>query len=433
MLPTTETYGYGIDVRHLSCDLVVKENLTPLQSAFQINLRGAAHLTFAQAKLIDLIFNLVVGQGGRLLLTAISYLVFMDALLRFMEITPVSFKLYASLAFSSMSLDATWQATKAVFATKGWRARMYLTWCAVAMIYTLAFPTLIDSATGYISPSSVVFNINKGPTFTRLDSDELTRCYNVTNNATLLGFPQDTAVVIGPEISVYDAFKYQGLTFTQIPMGVNQSTNFWHIHTDDLYLIWHINGTNFTTTELQAQNRYPDVSYYNYTTSIFVNGRMRYLDNIEPSSEPDPMWKLSYCYGEQAMDRDALFADPGFSSTLLYVILSLQLAWTVGMYYVWLDANLASKLVQSGRTLQGPFRAAADLVEAVNEKLGHKYCAYTDAEIQKELEKSGTVLRYSSTFRKDSELLHIGLTTRPGPRVSLARGKLYGAQGNMEE
>ncbi|KAL8765340.1 MAG: hypothetical protein Q9209_007567 [Squamulea sp. 1 TL-2023] len=325
------TYWYGLELTGTSCDLANKQHANRWQSVFQINLRGAAHLSFGQAKFIDLVFDLVVGQGGRLLLAAVSYIVFMDALLRSMEITPVSYKLYSSLVFSSTSLAATWHATKAVFSTKGWRAKMYLTWCALAMIYVLAFPTLIESVTGYVSPSSLGFSL-PGKQFITADSDELKSCFNVTN-ATLIGFKQDNVVVPGPPAHIFDASKS---------------------------------------------------GHY----------------------------------------------ETGFSSIVLYIILGLQLVWTIGMYLVWLDANIFSALVKAGRTIRGPFRAAADLAEVMSESLGSEYCAYTDKEIEKELDKLGNTLQYNSTMCDNEMLQHVGLTAQPGAGVLLSRQKLYGAEQN---
>ncbi|KAI4123331.1 MAG: hypothetical protein LQ338_005313, partial [Usnochroma carphineum] len=117
----------------------------------------------------------------------------------------------------------------------------------------------------------------------------------------------------------------------------------------------------------------------------------------------------------------------GFSSIVLYVVLGLQIIWTVGMYCVWLDANIASELVKYGRTIRGPFRAVADLAEAMNETLGPNYCAYTEEEIAKELDRSGNQLRYNTSLADDDELLHIGLTIKPEARVFLRRKQLYGS------
>lgn len=164
---------------------------------------------------------------------------------------------------------------------------------------------------------------------------------------------------------------------------------------------------------------------------------------------------MAYCYNEtvlfpyQLQDVPYCFAQPyfvwyvsfetfrdpvlmsyrGFSSILLYIILGLQIIWTFGMFCVWLDANIASELVRNGRTIRGPFRAAADLVEAMNETLGHEYCAYSDTEISKELERSGDKLQYNTISEDDRNgLLHVGMTTTSPARVLLSDKRLYGGR-----
>ena len=98
------------------------------------------------------------------------------------------------------------------------------------------------------------------------------------------------------------------------------------------------------------------------------------------------------------------------------------------MYCVWLDAHICSEFLRFGRNVRGPYRAAADLVEAMNETLGDEYCAYTDKEIEKHLEGSGKKLKYYSSLRDDDELLHVGMTTTPGSRVFLSRKLPYGTE-----
>ncbi|KAL8697784.1 MAG: hypothetical protein Q9201_006931 [Fulgogasparrea decipioides] len=427
LLPDPSWIGLRLD--GVSCDLVDTKNSSRMQSAFQINLRGTAHLSFAQAKFIDLLFDLVVGQGGRLLLAAVSYIVFMDALLRFMEVTPISYNLYTSMVFSSTSLIATWRATKSIFTTRGWRAKMFLIWCALAMIYVLAFPTLIESATGYVQPSSAGFNINNG-TFVTADSDNLTSCYNVSGGA-LIGLTNDT-IAQGPPAHIFDPGYRYGWKPSSIPPAVNQN--------DDTP-IWE--ATNSTQrapypADLSLDDYNSDY-YWNYTTNITINGHMYKLHNERASVLFSPV----YCYDNESIDLNTLHKSPfcftqsyfvwtirGFSSIVLYVIVGLQIVWTFGMYCVWLDANSASELLRNGRTVRGPFRAAADVVEAINEILGHEYCAYTDKEIEKELERSGAKVRYYGSLRDDDELLHVGLTAKNDARMLLSAKLLYGAESN---
>ncbi|KAI4237653.1 MAG: hypothetical protein LQ352_007929 [Teloschistes flavicans] len=440
MLP--EVGWDGIQLHGISCDLVDTRNSSRLQSAFTINLRGAAHLSFAEAKFIDLIFDLIFGQGGRLVLGAISYIVFMDALLRFMEITPVSFKLYTSLVFAPSSLISTWRSIKAIFTTKGWRAKMYLIWCAVAMTYVLAFPTLIESATGYVQPSSAGFNLNN--TFITADSDDLLSCYNV-NGGLLLGLDKNNTRITGPPAHVFDpsTFYVNRDQLDDIPSSISNTSLYYQLLTyrpyQDIY-----NLTNSTTSprramkngDLNASNIATDSSDYSvnmdYTTNITLNGHMYKFLNMDPID----LWQEAYCYGDELVGSYDLTQSPfcfskayfvwGFSSIVLYVILGLQIVWTIGMYCVWVDANIASHLVRSGRTVRGPFRAAADLAEALNETLGHEYCAYTDDEIEKELEKSGKRLKYHGSHRDDDGPLHIGMTTGEETSMLLSSKRLYG-------
>ncbi|KAL8645328.1 MAG: hypothetical protein Q9226_007355 [Calogaya cf. arnoldii] len=442
LVPDTYWNGAGIASIETSCDLIDNKNSTRWQSTFQINLRGYARLSFAEAKFVDLVFDLIVGQGGRLLLAAVTYVVFMDALVRSMESTAISYKLYASLVFSSTSLLATWRASKAVFSTRSWRAKLYLTWCALAMIYVLLFPTLIESMTGYVSPSSPGFNLANGQ-FVTQDSDDLRSCYNVTGGL-LFGFDKNDTRVIGPPAHIFDAASghYSSGSKDNAPDGVNSSSPFWTMATwansvasrpfydgnltsSEYYRSFSYSGKNKTRHAIP--NR-----YYNITINDIV-----YTFN---NSNPYNYFEESYCYDDlllrpsEMKERHTVCINKeyfvwGFSSIILYVTLGLQFAWTLGMYCLWLDANLASKLVKAGRTIRGPFRAATDLAEAMKETLGDEYCAYTEEEIQKELERSGDLLRYSAAVcEDDDQLLHVGLTTRPGAKVTLRKQKLYGAE-----
>ncbi|KAI4111482.1 MAG: hypothetical protein LQ345_006789 [Seirophora villosa] len=451
MMP--ETYWSGLDLKGTSCDLVNAKNSSRLQSAFQINLRGAAQLSFGEAKLIDLVFDLLVGQGGRLLLAAVAYIVFMDALLRSMEITTVPYQLYTSLVFSSNSLIATWHSIRAVSTTNGWRGKAYLIWCALAMIYVLAFPTLIESATGYVSPSSPGFDIDNG-TMVRADSNELISCLNVTGGL-LFGLPENNTIAPGPPAHAFDPLKIGSgfiLTPDDIPSFVNDSSLYYALLTAETD--WVDRNSNLSTNSMSndRSKKYPYYVSLHPVTNLTIDGRNHTLHDITNHD----IYQPSYCYGDQVLGPSQLQQTPycftenyfvwyvfltvriqrpiadsqfprGFSSIVLYVVLGLQILWTIGMYGVWLDANIASELVRHGRTIRGPLRAAADLVEAMNDTVGKEYCAYSDREVSKALQASGDRLRYESTFG-DDELLHVGLSTKPSARVYLSGKKLYGSE-----
>jgi hypothetical protein len=147
-----------------------------------------------------------------------------------------------------------------------------------------------------------------------------------------------------------------------------------------------------------------------------------------------------YCYRNESLPEDFYLSAEclsksyfvwGFSSLLLYILLSLQLVWTLGMFLVWLDANIYSELCRKGRKMRGSFRNALDLAEAVREVLGDELCAYSDKGIVRQLGKSRIGLRfYATTSDTDTGLSHIGLSSRRGEtdrqRLRLRDDMLYG-------
>lgn len=185
-----------------TCDLETL-NGSSVQSAFTINFRTPSRLTFAEAKTIDVIWDLVVGQGGRFFLGWISYKVFMDGLVRVMEKSAVSYELYASMAFEPMCVMSIWSSLKALFMIKGWRSKVFLAWFSISTLYVLAFSTLISAGSGYVTPSTAGFTMTDG-SFVTASSDSLTRCFDLTDGA-LIGLSNGTIVPGPPSHVVHEA------------------------------------------------------------------------------------------------------------------------------------------------------------------------------------------------------------------------------------
>ena len=192
----SESYLYlgPIATGGTSCDLVYR-NDSMVEKAFTINLRSPMHFTFATAKGVDVMWDLFVGQGGRLLLAWISYIVFMDGLTRLLENSSVSYQLYATMVFDTTSLWSTWSTLNAIFTGHGWRGRAFLAWFFLASIYVLGFPAMMSAATGYVSPSTSGFQL-PDHTFVSAASREIVHCLNVTKGS--LTGPENQILVSGP-------------------------------------------------------------------------------------------------------------------------------------------------------------------------------------------------------------------------------------------
>ena len=178
----------------ISCDLV-STNASAFEKIFTIDLRSQSQLSFAQAKFIDVVWDLLIGQGGRLLLVWISYIVFMDGLARLIETSPVSYNLYAAIVFDTSSLTATWYALKAVSTGRGWRGRAFFAWFGIATIYVLGYSTLMSAATGYINPSDARYKMTDGGLI-KPDSEDIKHCI-VLSTGSQVGFP-DNHLILGP-------------------------------------------------------------------------------------------------------------------------------------------------------------------------------------------------------------------------------------------
>ena len=81
----------------------------------------------------------------------------------------------------------------------------------------------------------------------------------------------------------------------------------------------------------------------------------------------------------------------GFSLFLLVVSLVLHLAWTVGLYAIWADANRRSVFLKHKRRANGVFRSAVDLGGVMTEDLGENLGAYPNHEMEGALEVRGDI------------------------------------------
>lgn len=416
----------------ISCDLI-SATASAFEKAFTIDLRSQLHLSFATAKFIDVVWDLVIGQGGRLLLAWVSYIVFMDGLARLMETSAVSYQLYASIVFETSSLTATWYALRAVSTGHGWRGRAFFAWFGFATLYVLGYSTLMSAATGYINPSNIQYRM-PDKSLVAPDSEKLQHCWRIENGSAI-GLT-DLEVVLGPSDKALEGFVGQVDKFkATFPLF---SMFLFRKFLIDTFLISGANVCTYLAPEPRQVPSNDEYSTYDYVMNFTVNGKTHQV----PSTFTSTCIPL-YCYAGEILpygfeDSPICLAESyfawGFSSLILYIILSLQLVWTFGMFMVWLDANLCSELCRKGRKMRGSFRNALDLAEAVKEVLGDELCAYSEKEIARQLGKSNIGLQFYSTSDTDDGISHIGISSlKSGQRFRLRDKSLYGRPGRRRE
>ena len=434
----------------ISCDLV-STNASAFENAFTIDLRSQIQLSFATAKFIDVVWDLVIGQGGRFLLAWISYVVFMDGLARLMETSAVSYQLYASVVFETSTLASIWCSLKAVSTGHGWRGRAFLIWFGLATMYVLGYPTLMSAATGYLNPSDIQYRL-RNDILVPPDSDALTHCLQV-HNAPAIGLDDDY-LVQGPSDKKLERLTNDDLT--------SNYTFFYTLYraTEGESLV---GISPFLVLIYIPRVGHSGLDVYNYIKTNNLSSNPTSFPDLPfvRSERSERLWwvapdgpssydlgnrigiELGYCFRNEILPWDfdqsteclsRRYFVWGFCSVLLYIILSLQLVWTLGMFMVWLDANIYSKLCRRGRKMHGSFRNVLDLAEAIKEVLGDDLCAYSNSEIARRLVKSGHGLQFYSTSDADNDISHIGISSfERGENLHLDDKSLYGRPGRVQQ
>ena len=70
---------------------------------------------------------------------------------------------------------------------------------------------------------------------------------------------------------------------------------------------------------------------------------------------------------------------------------------------------MTSQHFVKSRRVRGNFRATADLAEAMEDVVGDEFCAYSEDEIAKELNRDIRGLRYYTSERSNRGISHIGI------------------------
>lgn len=113
----------------------------------------------------------------------------------------------------------------------------------------------------------------------------------------------------------------------------------------------------------------------------------------------------------------------GFAAGWFLIIMGLIPVWFFGTYCLWLDAQHNSELTRKGRNM-GPWRAVADLAEAMTVELGPHTNGYSNKELAKVLE-SRPAIKYNALVDGEG-LNHILLAPRRSSKLNLSFEATYG-------
>jgi succinate dehydrogenase hydrophobic anchor subunit len=116
---------------------------------FQVTL-GSGHMTFAQAKVVDVVWDVVFGRGGQALLTFLSWKVFTQYVTTSMQVSPVTFSTFRTIFVQGeASALGVWRLIADFSRRRGLQSRLAMVFVVATMVFILAFPVLASAMTGY--------------------------------------------------------------------------------------------------------------------------------------------------------------------------------------------------------------------------------------------------------------------------------------------
>ncbi|KAI8631746.1 hypothetical protein F5Y19DRAFT_493605 [Xylariaceae sp. FL1651] len=184
---------YSDDLQPSCTDLgsSASEHIFALDLAF-------GNFTFTQAKIIDVVWDTVIGQGGRFLHGWILYrCIIYPLLVLALETSTVTYAYYTTLAFSNASVETLWQLIK----TFPFIRSLSVFLCTILLIYTLGytlfFSVIWSTATGYLSLSHKLYAMPDGE-IVPLNTEDLSLCWVLEPGR--LELP-DAHIEIGPNFS----------------------------------------------------------------------------------------------------------------------------------------------------------------------------------------------------------------------------------------
>lgn len=125
---------------------------------------GFGRMSFAIAKFVDLLWDVIVGHGGQALLIWIAYKILTRYLVCLMEHDGVTTRTYTAVAFHTGSLEGAWMLMRDLARRKVFTIPRNLVMMVYVGIYLLTFPAVISAMTSYapIGDAYVTFEVDSG-------------------------------------------------------------------------------------------------------------------------------------------------------------------------------------------------------------------------------------------------------------------------------
>ncbi|OBW66362.1 MAG: Uncharacterized protein AUREO_035700 [Aureobasidium pullulans] len=330
------------------------------------------------AKVIDLAWNVLAGRLSQFLAAYLCYRVSTGVLYLTAEQQRVPAEAFAALSLNPTSIWSCLPVFKSLSLAKmRLFNRLALVWVIISMIYLLCIVTMVDLMTGYQTGQATWF---KQPDGKMVNADVGPEAIVKDLSITITAPPQNITMPGGKVVTLHWTGDTGDIQVPQAQMPIDPNTN---------------ESTIFYQTCVDHEKM--GIYYLNvtYTTPDHWSPFTAFDNGTRHSTMPD----LSTSYEDESC-KNLFPLLNGFSQRYAILLTSINSIWLLITAALWLYVELYSQLLQKRGRLD-KWRAVLDMASALQQRFGHDTGAYTEDELEKEVEKL-TPLCYSTVAHEGS-------------------------------
>ncbi|KAI0814071.1 hypothetical protein GGR55DRAFT_633933 [Xylaria sp. FL0064] len=312
---------------------------------FQVTL-PLGSFTFTQAKVIDIVWDIVIGRAGQGILAYYSWRTFADYATVSMETAPITYTSFIILFMESgPSLKSIFQLLRDFLAYRRLKSKVAATWIILSMLFVLAWPTLIAALSGY-SPNTGAYVKDVDGNF--VPYNEFRLLSYIIHDGKRINLTDDYTIPFGPTpyspsdnilLSATDCLptQYSYADYSSSECYLLDSEEDWtycylHANVSDYILKYGFNGRNRTAS--RWLNYTLPRNSLNVELSIIPRS---VLSLLKIEQEFQPIWTYAnHTYTLQdirvngACKALGVEFQWGFSYLQLFIIVILLIIWTSG-------------------------------------------------------------------------------------------------------
>ncbi|KAM7210172.1 hypothetical protein V8F06_014449, partial [Rhypophila decipiens] len=334
-------------------------NLFDSSGLFQIT-HGFGELTFTQAKIMDIIWDIIVGRVGQFMMAFLEWRALSTYFHYAMYKSPITYNLFWTIYMDFQpSLLGTWGIFRETILKSRTRSRLTAAFVVLSMLFIMAFPTLASAMTGY-RPNTKSFVVDQVGSLVPFEAFSL-------------------AAYMVHDVSRIGLKDNQVIPFTNTVEFVRNSTyGFFGLDShsgdkNDVATTWR--GTSVPKPALNISAFFLPLGSNYFWGHDWVDPRTRKRPFSDPSGAAMAVDGTSTAYSLYYVQQNGSCQPQGtyqwgFAFLQVFIVVILLLVWTVGTYMMWLGPHKSLRRLGAKETPR-KYGAAMSLVTGVTRELRH--------------------------------------------------------------